>query len=82
MPSLQVREMPAMLYGTLQEHAKREHRSLAQQAVVTLARGMELTENPRKRREALLDRIKEAQLSPPDSNLPDAADMVKEDRAR
>ncbi|VGO17805.1 hypothetical protein PDESU_06407 [Pontiella desulfatans] len=80
MPSLQVREMPAVLYGTLQEHAKREHRSLAQQAVVTLARGMELTVDPRERRQALLARIKEAHL--PALELPDAADMVKEDRAR
>ncbi|MDF7826594.1 hypothetical protein P4B35_21365 [Pontiellaceae bacterium B12227] len=82
MPSLQVREMPAMLYGTLQEHAKREHRSLAQQAVVTLARGMELTEDPRERRQTLLTRIKEAQVCPTDLELPDAAELIKEDRAR
>lgn len=82
MPSLQVREMPAVLYGTLQEHAKREHRSLAQQAVVTLARGMELTEDPRERRQALLTRIKETRVCPPDSGLPDAAEMVKQDRTR
>ncbi len=79
MPSLQVREMPDALYGTLQEHARREHRSLAQQAVVTLARGMDL-ENPVERRRELLKRIKAgAAVS---AELPDAADLVREDRSR
>ena len=82
MPSLQVREMPETLYGALQECAKREHRSLAQQAVVTLTRGMDLIQNPRERRQALLARIKENPVSPADLELPDAAEMVKEDRAR
>jgi len=80
MPSLQVREMPAVLYGTLQEHAKREHRSLAQQAVVTLARGMDLIENPAERRREILRRIKASAIV--SAELPDAAEMVKEDRAR
>lgn len=80
MPSLQVREMPTVLYGTLQEHAKREHRSLAQQAVVTLARGMNLLENPTERRRELLNRIKIAAGASED--LPDAVDLIKEDRAR
>lgn len=80
MPSLQVREMPDVLYGTLQEHAKREHRSLAQQAVVTLARGLDLLEDPAERRRELICRIKAAGRA--SAELPDAADMVKEDRAR
>lgn len=80
MPSLQVREMPDVLYGILQQHAKREHRSLAQQAVVTLARGMDLIENPTERRRELLTRIKAASVI--SEELPDAADLVKEDRAR
>ena len=82
MPSLQVREMPIVLYGALQECAKREHRSLAQQAVVTLARGMDLTENPADRRRALLDHIKNSAVGSPELDLPDAATVVNEDRAR
>lgn len=80
MPSLQIREMPDVLYGTLQDHAKREHRSLAQQAVVTLARGLDLTEAPAERRRELINRIKAAGAISAD--LPDAADLVREDRAR
>jgi len=82
MPSLQVREMPDVLYGALQEHARQEHRSLAQQAVVTLARGMDLIEKPVERRRALLERIKDNAVCPPNLDLPDAAELVKEDRAR
>ena len=82
MPSLQVREIPQPLYQRLMEDARRAHRSLAQQAVVTLARGMELLEDPRERRQALLARIKEAQVCPLNLELPDAAEMVKEDRNR
>ena len=76
MASLQVREMPAVLYQTLQERARQEHRSLAQQAVVTLARG----ENPTERRRELLGRIKEA--SSESMELPDASELVRGDRAR
>jgi plasmid stability protein len=40
MPSLQVRELPENIYRLLQENAAKEHRSLAQEAVVTLAKSL------------------------------------------
>ena len=82
MPSLQVRELPTVLYGALQERAKQEHRSLAQQAVITLARGMDMTEDAADRRRALLARIKNGEVCPPKVDLPDAATLVNEDRTR
>jgi len=82
MPSLQVREMPDALYGTLREEARHKHRSLAQQAIVTLARGMNITDDHPRRRQTLLKTITEAAICPPDLKLPDAATIVNEDRNR
>ena len=82
MPSLQVREMPAALYDTLQKDAKHEHRSLAQQAIVTLERGMNIGDNNPKRRQQLLKTITETKICPPNLKLTDAATVVNEDRKR
>ena len=82
MPSLQVREMPTVLYGALQRTAKREHRSLAQQAVVSLARGLDLDEDQQARRRELLDDIRKGAICASDDVLPEAADLVREDRDR
>jgi antitoxin FitA len=82
MPSLQVREMPTVLYGALQRTAKREHRSLAQQAVVSLARGLDLNEDQQERRRELLDDIKRGLVCSPDENLAAPVDLVREDRDR
>ncbi len=71
-----------MLYGTLQKEAKHEHRSLAQQAIVTLARGMNLTDDRPKRRQNVLKSITKAAICPPNLKLSDVATIVKEDRNR
>jgi hypothetical protein len=82
MPSLQVREEPVDLYETLQKEAKCEHRSLAQQAIVTLSRGMNTAAIDPERRRNLLKIIREFQICPPDLKLSDAAAVVCEDRKR
>ena len=82
MPSLQVRDMPAALYRALQESAKREHRSLAQQAIVSLSRGMNLTSSESQHRRNLLDRIKKAAVCPPDIELSPPEELINEDRNR
>ena len=82
MPSLQVREMPTILYDALCESAKRDHRSIAQQAVVTLSRGLNLAENSHARRKNLLHDINKNMICPKGLNLSDAVTLIKEDRAR
>ena len=82
MPSLQVREMPTVLYDALCESAKHDHRSIAQQAVVTLSRGLNLDEHSHVRRKKLLYDINKNMICPKDLNLPDAVTLIKEDRAR
>ena len=46
MPSLQIRDLPDDVYQALALRAEREHRSLAQQAIVELRRIPELTRLP------------------------------------
>ena len=58
MPSLQVRELPDNIYHLLQERARAEHRSLAQEAVILLAKGLQTSVTNKQRRRLLLSKIK------------------------
>ncbi|HWM89635.1 MAG TPA: hypothetical protein VN493_02595 [Thermoanaerobaculia bacterium] len=81
MPSLQIRDMPEEVYEALTVRARREHRSLAQQAVVELRRIPELV--ARGRRLDVLDRLRKRIASEPPRCLPVApADLIREDRRR
>lgn len=82
MPSLQVRELPEPIYRRLQEEAQKEYRSFAQQAIVTLAKGLGLTENPKKRRAAVLKSIVESPVISKADHLIDPVSLVREDRER
>ena len=82
MPSLQVRELPENIYRTLQEKAKREHRSLAQEAVVTLARGLETTVSNKNRRAELLHSISINPCIDPSVSHTDPVKLIREDRLR
>jgi len=77
MPSLQIRELPEDVYEALAERARREGRSLAQQAVAELRGMVELAAVDRRRRtlEALDQPAKEARPA-----LPDPVALVREDR--
>lgn len=81
MATLQVREVPATLYGALAEASKQEHRSLSQQTLVILERGLGLEEKPAKRRKRLIRSIEETPL-PAVDKLPDPVSLVREDRRR
>lgn len=82
MPSLQVRELPDNIYHLLQEQAKNEHRSLAQEAVIALAKGLQTTTSNRKRREQLLSKIKEAHKVCNDIKAVDPLIWIHEGRDR
>lgn len=83
MPSLQVRELPVNIYQRLQKRAKAEHRSLAQEAVVTLARGMQTAVSHKERRKELLRTIAEHPCCV-DKKVTevDPVQFVREDRER
>ena len=82
MPSLQVRELPEHIYRTLCHQAEISHRSIAQQAVATLAKGLSLDLAPQMRRKALLAVIREGAVPPTSAELPDPAQLIREDRDR
>ena len=81
MPLIQVRDVPDHLYRLLAEQAERERRSLAQQVVAVLARGLEVEVDAKARRRALLDSL---HSRPParTSKLSAAARLIREDRRR
>lgn len=82
MPSLQVRELPEHIYQKLKETADTEHRSLAQQAIIALAKGLDLELDPKRRRQFVLLQVKERQIHYSGKPLQDAVDIVNEDRKR
>jgi hypothetical protein len=81
MPLIQVRDVPDHLYRLLAQQAERERRSLAQQVVAVLARGLQVEVDAKARRRALLEAI---QSSPPAEagDLSDPARLIREDRRR
>ena len=82
MPTLQVRDLDSAVYERLREEARREHRSLAQQAAVILERVLIEGDNPKRRRSALLKSIASATEMPWPDSLRDPADLIREDRDR
>lgn len=82
MPSLQVRELPEHIYQSLCHEAEASHRSIAQQAVAILAKGLKLDLAPQVRRKALLASIREGAASQVTGELPDPSLLIREDRDR
>jgi|APSaa5957512622_1039677.scaffolds.fasta_scaffold15399_2 hypothetical protein len=81
MPTLQVREVPVAIYDALAKAASHEHRSLAQQTLVTLERGLGLSDDRMLKRKNLVERLAaENRQSHP--QLPDPVRMIREDRER
>lgn len=82
MPALQVRDLPETIYRRLKEEADRDHRSLAQQAVVTLARGLRMETDPVDRRRRLLEEIDRGRKAIKGRKTTDPVRFVREDRER
>ena len=82
MPSLQVRKLPDPIYRKLADEAEREHRSLSQQAIVVLARGLGISQDPKERRRQLLERILTRPVKWEGRRIPNPVDLIREDRDR
>ncbi|MBN8707155.1 MAG: hypothetical protein J0L62_14890 [Bacteroidetes bacterium] len=78
MPTLQVRDLPEDIYRKLSYLAEKEHRSLAQEAIVLLKEGLENKLSNKGRRKRILDEF--AGLGIDTRNLPDPAELIREDR--
>ena len=57
MASLQIRELPENIYFLLNQRAEAEHRGIAQEAIVLLAKGFDTSIAPKERRARLLQKI-------------------------
>ena len=82
MKSLQVRDVPEHLYQKLLEESKKEHRSLAQQTIASLAKGLDTTLSPKDKRKELLSAISLKKLELNEKSLKDPVDLIREDRER
>ncbi|MBN2012939.1 hypothetical protein JW960_26650 [candidate division KSB1 bacterium] len=80
MPSLQVRELPAEIYQKLKQEAELEHRTLSQQAIITLAKGLNVPLQPIKRRRKILMQIKQNAHELGQYQLSDPVKLLREDR--
>jgi plasmid stability protein len=83
MPSLQVRELPVNIYRRLRKSAKAEHRSLAQEAVFVLAKGLQASVSNKERRTEILQSITEhEQPLTEQAAAVDSISLVREDREK
>ncbi len=82
MPSLQVRDLPEAIYRKLKQQARSKHRTLAQQAVATLAQGLEVPLDPKSRRRRILELLQEKARKTAAYKLTDPTQVIREDRNR
>ena len=83
MASLQIRKLPENIYFMLQQRAEAEHRSIAQEAIVLLAKGLDTSTSPKERRTRLLQKIEEeAELNSGTVAKLDPVELIREDRSR
>jgi hypothetical protein len=81
MPLLQVRDIPEDLYNEISKVARQDNRSIAQETIVLLRTALNLDRERVKRRKILLAEAKALNIDSAD-NLPDPADLIREDRER
>ena len=82
MPSIQVRDLPEQIYNKIKNNAQKEHRSLSQQAIVTLKKGLGIDENHKERRRILVDQIMSRRVAFDITKLENPVNLIREDRDR
>jgi predicted nuclease of restriction endonuclease-like RecB superfamily len=81
MPLLQVRECPEDIYKKIASAAKRQNRTIAQQIIVLLEKGLGQEQSNIERRKQLLNKI-ESRHIPDEVKAIDAVALIREDRDR
>lgn len=81
MPLLQVRECPEDIYRKISVVAKQQNRTIAQQIIVLLEKGLGQDQSNIERRKQLLSKI-ENRIIPEEVKKIDAVALVREDRER
>jgi len=81
MPLLQVRDFPKDIYEEIKLEAKQQNRSIAQQTIVLIKRGLGEEISNQERRRRLLEEVKSWAV-PIEAKRVDAVKLIREDRAR
>jgi hypothetical protein len=81
MPLLQVRECPEDIYKKIALVAKKQNRTIAQQVVVLLEKGLGQEQSNIERRRQLLEKINNRQISNEVKAI-DEVTLIREDRDR
>lgn len=81
MPLLQVRDCPEDIYQKIALVAQQQHRTIAQQTVVLLEKGLGQAQSNIARRRQLLEKINRRTISQHVKNI-DAVAFIRDDRAR
>ena len=83
MASLHIRKLPENIYFLLKRRAEAEHRSIAQEAIIILAEGLDTSIAPKERRARLLQKIEEeAELKSGTAAKLNPVELIREDRRR
>jgi hypothetical protein len=82
MPSIQIRDLPEQIYSKIKNNAQKDHRSLSQQAIVTLKKGLGIDENHKERRRVLVDQIMSRRVAFDIAKLENPINLIREDRDR
>ena len=81
MPLLQVRDFPADVYEDITFEARRQNRTIAQQTVVLIKKGLGSEISNRERRRIAVERTKEWNV-PAGAQALDHVKLIREDRNR
>ena len=79
MPLLQVRECPEDIYKKISYVAKNENRTIAQQVVVLLEKGLGQSESNMERRKRLIEKLGTREISSEIKKI-DPVSLIREDR--
>jgi hypothetical protein len=81
MPTIQIRNVPQHIYTAPVDQARSERRSLAQQTIVVLARGLNVETDHHARRREVFRKIRQLDHTPY-RHLSNPARLIRQDRER
>ena len=80
MATLRIHDLPESIHLRLAERARREHRTISQEATVLLARALDLSRGNVERRRSVLKGLRAQPLLAAPAHLRPPEELVREDR--
>lgn len=82
MHMVQIRNLPDDIYWLLNNEADREHRSLGQQAIASIAKALKTDLGRNQKRLELVAELREDIQTKPSKHLSSPVDLIRQDRDR